>query len=95
MSTAVNASTLCPACGYRLGFHAWNEGSSSHEICPSCGIQFGYDDGAGGDVNRRKQIHRDWRKRWIAKGMRWYSRGQKEPSNWNPLEQLRAAGLEE
>jgi hypothetical protein len=95
MGVAVSTSSICPVCGYCLGFLAWNEDSPSHEICPSCGIQFGYDDAAGGNVDRRKQIYCDWRKGWIAGGMSWHSRGQKEPANWNPLEQLRAVGFRE
>ena len=85
----VNQSTLCPVCGYDLGFLPWNDNSAADEICPSCGIQFGYDDAAGGDVVERRHLYHFWRDEWIAKGMPWSSRGQSQPSNWNPAIQLR------
>jgi len=84
----------CPVCGYPdLEDPAWSQFNGSLEICPSCGIQFGYDDAAGGSIEGRKAIHLEWRKAWIASGMRWTSIGRSAPSRWNPAEQLRRAGL--
>ena len=81
--------TLCPVCGYELGFKAWDGGSPSHEICPSCGIQFGYQDAfAGRDEVSRGFIHHGWRTRWMRDGMPWSS-GNQAPLNWNPSEQLK------
>jgi hypothetical protein len=78
----------CPACGYDLGFLAWNDDSPSDEICPSCGIQFGYDDSAGGNEEARARLYEQWRKKWIESGMRWSSVARSPPTNWKPTEQL-------
>lgn len=77
--------TSCPACGFDLGFEPWAKGVASFEICPCCGIQFGYDDA---EPSKRAQLHVQWRQRWIAEGMPWWS-GRGEPSGWNALEQVR------
>jgi len=74
---SINRSTLCPICGYDLGFKAWyyTEGgeAASHEICPSCGIEFGYHDvfEACGIEGTREQLQLRWRDKWISGGMRW------------------------
>ena len=76
--------TVCPVCGYELGFEAWKHDSPSDEICLCCGIQFGYDD----ILPDRAAIHWQWRERWIADGCRWWSRGRPAPSGWDPRRQL-------
>lgn len=78
-------STSCPACGFDLGFEPWTKGEASFEICPCCGIQFGCDDA---EPSKRAQLHAEWRQRWIAEGMLWWS-GRGEPADWNALEQVR------
>jgi hypothetical protein len=81
---------VCPACGYDgLNEPPWKDGSPSDDICPSCGIQFGYEDAAGGDEEARKRIYAEWRERWRAGGMRWWSPGEGPPSGWDPISQLR------
>jgi hypothetical protein len=77
-------ATLCPVCGFDLGFPAWNGDSQSDEICPSCGIQFGYDDI---EPQGRQQVYLAWRKQWVANGMRWWSK-RPSPTNWDPQAQL-------
>jgi hypothetical protein len=84
----LNRGTLCPVCGFDLGFPPWNDDSSSDEICPSCGIQFGYDDAAGGDETARQLIYEQWRKKWIEQGMPWSSIGINPPDGWDPVQQL-------
>lgn len=86
-------STLCPSCGFDLGFPAWSNNSGCQEICPSCGIQFGYDDAAGGSRVRRSAIHSEWRAEWVRLGMKWNSLGIPEPEGWDPSMQLIRAGL--
>ena len=80
--------TICPVCGYELGFKAWDADAASDEICPSCGIQFGYDDAAAGDVERRRALYSEWRLKWIANGKPWSSLGSPRPYGWNADEQL-------
>lgn len=80
---------FCPVCGYELSFAPWEGNSSSDEICPSCGIQYGYDDAAGGDVNKRNLIYKEWKNRWIKEGMVWKSIGIEPPNNWNLVQQLK------
>ena len=87
-------SDLCPVCGYNLGFRPWEDNSASDEICPCCYIQFGYDDGGVQDEGSRAQIYAEWRKRWIAEGMKWNSKGRKPLEGWNPVEQLRLIGVQ-
>lgn len=79
----------CPACGFLLDFAPWEGELASDEICPSCGIQFGYDDAAGGYLERRQEVYRQWRKRWIEGGMRWWSSASPPPLEWDPQAQLR------
>jgi len=92
---SVNKSTLCPVCGYNLGFEAWKGELPSHEFCASCGIQFGYHDvpEASGAVGTRKKIHLQWRRYWIDSGMVWSSHGIPKPTDWNPREQLKRIGV--
>ena len=88
-----NIANCCPACGFDLGFKPWDGNSASDEICPSCGIQFGYSDCAGGDLNRRQEVYREWRERWIAQGMQWKN-ARKRPDGWDAICQLRTIGVE-
>ncbi|MFZ5985982.1 MAG: hypothetical protein ACOYWZ_02530 [Bacillota bacterium] len=93
---SINCSTLCPVCGYNLGFEPWKDDLPSDEICPSCGIQFGYDDvqEESGTEVPREQIYLQWRHKWISGGMVWFSQGRFPPSNWNPKSQLKRIGIE-
>lgn len=84
----VDRDYLCPVCGFNLGFRAWDGLSPSDEICPCCNIQFGYDDAAGGDAQRRRDIYRKWRADWIVAGMPWRGRGRAAPDGWNPKQQI-------
>jgi len=88
-------STLCPVCGYPLGFESWKGNSASHEMCPSCGIEFGYDDvpEASGAKGTRDQIYTQWRRKWMRGGMKWSSHGITPPPSWNPLSQLKRIGV--
>jgi len=93
----LNRSTLCPVCGFDLGFEPWYDGNgeaASHESCPSCGIEFGYHDvfEACGVEGTREQLQLQWRKKWIAGGMIWSIPDIPPPSNWNPREQLKHIG---
>lgn len=86
---AIGEHTLCPVCGYDLGFPAWSDGSPSDEICPSCGIQFGYDDAIGlREPEGQSAVYARWRGRWLAWGAPWSSRGQAPPVHWDPVRQL-------
>lgn len=78
---------MCPVCGYPFLYHSPRSptsGGPSDEICPSCGYQFGYDDDARGIS------YMEWRTRWVAEGMTWFSHeGRQPPPGWDPLKQLR------
>ncbi len=78
----------CPACAFDLDFLPWDGLFPSDEICPCCGIQFGYDDAAGGDLYKRRNIYESWKNRWIREGMQWKSIGIPPPINWDPAKQL-------
>jgi len=78
----------CPVCGYPSLSeppHA-RDGGGSYEICPACGFQFGVDDDDRGHTYAR------WRAEWIKGGMRWSSRGQKAPRDWQPSHYLATLG---
>jgi rubredoxin len=84
----------CPVCGYpeleESPYYPSDQPGvllGSHEICPSCGYEFGYaDDDLG-------ISHEEWRKKWISTGMRWRSSVRPPPPGWDPVKQLREAGL--
>lgn len=84
-------NTLCPVCGYDLGFEAWTGDSQSDEICPSCGIQFGYQDALGRTPEEREPIYAEWRHRWIDQGAQWQSVNPPH-EGWDPREQLKRLG---
>lgn len=88
--------SLCPVCGYDLGFEPWRGDSASDEICPSCGIEFGYDDvfEACGIEGTREELQLRWREKWISGGMKWSISEIPPPPNWNPREQLKRIGVE-
>jgi hypothetical protein len=77
----------CPVCAYPdLSEAPYDEhGCATHTICPCCGTEFGYDD-AGNS-------HQTLRERWIANGMKWWSKRQAPPQAWDPVEQLNRAGF--
>ena len=91
----VAMSTLCPVCGFALGFPAWTSDGPAEEFCPSCGIQFGYHDvpEASGGTGSREERQRIWRLNWIGKGMKWSSRGIQPPPGWDPRRQLLGIGV--
>jgi hypothetical protein len=76
---------VCPVCNYDGLFEKpYNsEGYGSDEICPCCGYQFGYD-----DYPDPKTGQREWRKKWIDEGYKWFSRGRKPPEGWDAKKQL-------
>jgi len=82
----------CPACGFPLDEPAWVDpdapGGGSQKICQSCDIQFGYEDAAGGDPARRRQLWREWRERWVADGCPWRG-ASPPPDDYDPKRQLR------
>jgi hypothetical protein len=76
----------CPVCGYPdlAEPPRTEEGGGSFEICPSCGYQFGVTD------DDRDISYEEWRGEWVAGGMKWWSRGRRQPPEWDPQAQLRA-----
>ena len=77
---------ICPVCGYNgLEEPAYTDGVASFVICPSCGTEFGYDDAT--------TSHAVLRQKWIEYGMRWWLEQFSPPHGWNPVEQLKRAGL--
>lgn len=74
----------CPVCAYpKLTEPPRSKsGGGSYEICPSCGFEFGVSDDDLGHT------YESWRKQWVAKGMKWSSRGNEQPADWNPAAKL-------
>lgn len=73
---------VCPVCDYRgLSVSPYDRyGNGSDEICPSCGFQFGIN-----DDQDRETAYAEWRKNWIAKGCRWFSKFRPAPPDWHPV----------
>jgi hypothetical protein len=73
----------CPVCGYpNLSESPYDDnGCASFSVCPCCGTEFGYDDFTA--------IHAILREKWIANGMKWWSKNSLPPDNWNSQEQLK------
>lgn len=80
-------SNVCPVCGYpSLEEPSYDEtGSPSYEICPSCGTEFGYHDAM--------RSHAELRAIWREAGYPWRD-AEPPPKDWDPLNQLRVAGLD-
>jgi hypothetical protein len=93
---SLDRSTLCPVCGFDLGFEPWRGDSASDEYCPSCGIQFGYHDvtEACGMEGTREELQLQWREKWISHGMLWSIPEIPPPPDWNPRTQLKRIGVE-
>jgi hypothetical protein len=70
----------CPVCGY----NRLDEQPCSWSICPSCRTVFDYSDSG--------RMHAILRAAWIADGARWRSKALPQPSDWNPITQLRNIG---
>lgn len=83
--------TLCPVCGYLLGWEDWEY--FDNESCPCCCIEFGYHDSssASGAIGTKEVIYKAWRQKWIAQGMI-FSCGT-PPPNWDPIVQLARIGV--
>jgi hypothetical protein len=81
---------MCPVCGYP-GLEEEprsSSGGGSYEICPSCAFQFGVTD------DDRGISYEEWRQMWRAKGMPWDQGASAPPVAWDPVKQLRMAGLD-
>ena len=84
-------SGICPVCGYPdLSEPAYLAGGNpSWDICPSCGTQFGLSDWVDSNPAPLAKIHEELRRKWIGRGMRWYSQADPIPLGWDPIAQLR------
>lgn len=71
---------ICPVCGFDMEVRP-----EDYNICPSCGTEFGVH-----DVNASISALRDV---WIDSGPKWWSTVDPQPENWNPVEQMEAAGI--
>lgn len=71
----------CPVCG----FSSLAAPPRDYYICPCCGTEFGNDD--------TLYTFSELRRRWINRGLVWFSRFTPPPRDWNPFIQLSAAGL--
>ena len=83
---------ICPVCGNDgLSEPAYKDGyNPSYEICSCCGYHFGYHD----EALEVPISFEEWRKRWIAEGMKWWSDvGRQPPAGWNPKKQLVNIGV--
>jgi hypothetical protein len=90
MSTFVcrnNEKITCPICGH-IGLSRQvrdTRGYPSREICHCCGFEIGYED-AG-------RTHQELRDDWIRGGMVGFYPPDKSKEDWDPIQQLKAAGL--
>jgi hypothetical protein len=94
----------CPVCAFPGLEEPGDADRESSEICPCCGTRFGYDDeplACGEDLAPelpgshrranpayRRAAHLALRRRWIERGMRWWSASRPAPAGWGPRAQL-------
>lgn len=80
---------MCPVCGYPQDpeHPLFDEnGWPTYFICPCCAFESGFDG--------TEEVHfRQYRRRWIRKGMPWFARDRKPPEGWDPIKQMRDAGI--
>lgn len=72
---------LCPVCSYP----DLHEPPEDYSICPCCGTEFENDDAY--------TSHTELRTLWLIRQAPWFSRFTPAPDGWDPIEQLRKAGL--
>lgn len=74
--------THCRVCGLDQMEPPWGEDGNnpSFAICDCCGVEFGYED-------ITSESARDYRKRWLASGAKWFS-AKVMPAGWNVSVQL-------
>jgi hypothetical protein len=86
---------ICPVCGYPdLDEPAYYEnGAPNYDICSACGFQSGYhDDGVWFNEPEIRDIHKKYRDKWIAGGMK-FKHTKYIPTNWDPVRQLLNIGI--
>ena len=66
---------MCPVCGFGM-----EEAPANYNICPCCGTEFGLNDVNTSIINLREN--------WVRSGMKWWSKTDPQPQNWNPFSQL-------
>lgn len=80
-----NKYDTCRICGFLYPESPpWGKDGNSptFNFCICCGVEFGYQ-----DVNLQSSIQ--YRKNWIKAGMKWDSTYINQPSDWNPLQQMK------
>jgi hypothetical protein len=84
---ANESSIQCPVCGFvGLRDRPYDDfGCPTYTICPCCGTEFGYDDATA--------AHKELRRKWIEKGMPWWSTHSGPPMGWDPRRQLQDAHM--
>jgi A2L zinc ribbon protein len=76
----MNIEKMCPVCGYEM-----EAPPKDYRICPSCGTEFGVH-----DVNATVA---ELREAWMKSGPRWWSKVDPLPANWDPITQMKNAGI--
>ncbi len=79
----------CPICGYNQIDILDDQGCTTFEICDSCGCESGYDYSCNSSELQLEIIRREW---VLNKKCEWFS-SLKPPTNWDPYEQMRKAGI--
>jgi hypothetical protein len=82
-------------CGYPgLDESPYDYANPTYEICPCCGIEFGYEDSAPTPEEWPARC-KELRDKWIKDGANWWAAvaGEEPPDGWDPIEQMRKAGL--
>jgi hypothetical protein len=80
----------CPICGYEKITVLDESGCTTFEICDSCGCEAGYEYDPSSS-NEHLEKHR---RKWVVnKNCKWWSTTTKPPIGWNPIEQMKKAGI--
>ncbi len=80
----------CPVCGYPEVDVLDEHGCTTFEICDCCGAESGYAFDAKASEEQLSALRKDW---LYGRAAKWWSTIAKPPAGWDPLAQLKSAGL--
>ncbi len=80
----------CPICGYKEITVLDEYGCTTFEIYDSCGCEAGCEYNQNSNERDLTKHRAEW---VINKGCKWWSATTRSPSGWDPLAQMRRAGI--
>jgi hypothetical protein len=81
----------CPVCGNPNVEVIDDKGCTTFEICDCCGAESGYTFDTNTTEERWTELRREW---LYGRGGHWHSTISRAPNGWDPVAQMRSAGIE-